>query len=392
LKIAALVSGGVDSSVVLSLLAQEKKHDITAFYLKIWLEDELHFLGECPWEEDLRYVRAVCEQLDIPLKIIPLQREYNERVVSYTIDELRAGRTPSPDIFCNQRVKFGAFLDYLDDSYDRIATGHYASTFEKGGVVYLQQAVDPVKDQSYFLSHLSQEQIGRCLFPLGPLPKSEVRTLAREMNLPTKDRPDSQGICFLGKIKYNDFVKFHLGELPGDIKEWESGKVLGKHQGFWFHTHGQRKGLKLHGGPWFVVEKDCANNIVFVSRNDLLEDLTRREFIATDVNWISGEPQDLNLRVKLRHGPRMINCQLKAMSPDATNLAATSTPHNSTHSPSSSMAAQKNYQVTLELPDSGLSNGQFSVFYANDVCLGSGMIRLLPTRPRFVPDSSLIRP
>lgn len=360
MKIAALVSGGVDSSVVLSMLAREGKHDITAFYLKIWLEDELHFLGECPWEEDLRYVRSVCEQLNIPLKIIPLQKEYNDRVVSYTIDELKAGRTPSPDIFCNQRVKFGAFLDHIDDSFDRIATGHYASTYEQGGMVYLKQAVDPVKDQSYFLSHLSQEQLRRCLFPLGPLPKANVRELAREMDLPTKDRPDSQGICFLGKIKYNDFVKFHLGEKKGEIKEWESGKTLGQHHGFWFHTYGQRKGLKLHGGPWFVVDKDCDQNIVYVSHSDLLESTARREFIATDVNWMSGEPENLNLRLKVRHGPRMSNCRL-------VPLGAGS------------------YHVYLEDPDVGLANGQFSVFYQGETCLGAGMISLLPVKRERTP-------
>ena len=353
MKIAALVSGGVDSSVVLSMLAREGRHDITAFYLKIWLEDELHFLGECPWEEDLRYVRAVCDQLGIPLKVISLQHEYNERVVSYTIRELKAGRTPSPDIFCNQRVKFGAFLDHIDSSFDRIATGHYASTYEDGGKVFLRQAVDPVKDQSYFLSHLSQDQLRRCLFPLGPLPKPRVRELANDMNLPTKDRPDSQGICFLGKIKYNDFVKFHLGEQPGEIREWESGRVLGQHQGLWFHTYGQRKGLKLHGGPWFVVEKDVPNNIVYVSRSDLLQDIARREFIVTDVNWLSEAPENLDLKVKLRHGPKMTNCRL------IPNGEGT-------------------YSVQIESPDAGLANGQFAVFYRDDTCLGAGMIRLLP--------------
>ena len=361
MKIAALVSGGVDSSVVLGMLAREGKHDITAFYLKIWLEDELHFLGECPWEEDLKYVRAVCDQLNIPLKVVPLQREYNERVVSYTIAELKAGRTPSPDIFCNQRIKFGAFLDHIDDSYDRIATGHYASTKVMDGRAVLCQAVDPVKDQTYFLSHLSQEQLARCLFPLGPLPKANVRMIANEMNLATKDRPDSQGICFLGKIKYNDFVKFHLGEQTGEIREWETGKLLGKHQGLWFHTYGQRKGLKLHGGPWFVVDKDMETNTVFVSHHDLLAEMARREYIATDVHWLSGEPTSGSLTVKLRHGPNKVDCEL---------IKLTDTPHS--------------YHVHLVSADAGLANGQFSVFYDGDICLGTGKIRLLPLKKHSV--------
>ncbi len=359
IKIAALISGGVDSSVVLGLLAREGKHDITAFYLKIWLEDELHFLGECPWEEDLRYVRSVCDQLNIPLKVIPLQKEYNDHVVAYTIDELKEGRTPSPDIFCNQRVKFGAFLKHIDCSYDRIATGHYASTYEANGHTYLRKAVDPVKDQSYFLSHLSQEQVKRCLFPLGDMAKTEVRALAKSMGLATQDRPDSQGICFLGKIKYNDFVKFHLGENSGDIREWESGKLLGRHQGLWFHTYGQRKGLKLHGGPWFVVDKNLSDNILYVSHRDLLQTNARSEFLATKLNWISGTPGILRLKVKLRHGPRTTECNLVPQG-DGTFL------------------------VHLQTPDPGLANGQFAVFYDNDTCLGSGMIKLLPQTQQMV--------
>jgi tRNA-specific 2-thiouridylase len=355
MKIAALVSGGVDSSVVLSMLAQEGNHDITAFYLKIWLEDELQFLGQCPWEEDLSYVRAVCARLDIPLQVIPLQKEYNDRVVSYTISELKAGRTPSPDIFCNQRIKFGAFLDFIDPSYEKIATGHYASTFDEHGKTYLRQAVDPIKDQTYFLSHLSQSQLQRCLFPLGPLPKAQVRQMAHDMSLPTKDRPDSQGICFLGKIKYNDFVKFHLGEQTGDILEWETGKRLGQHQGFWFYTYGQRKGLKLHGGPWFVVDKDCSKNIVYVSHSDLLQSIARQEFIVTDVNWLTDTPTSLDLRVKVRHGPKMVACRLEPITANS-------------------------YLVRLHETDTGLAYGQFAVFYKDSVCLGSGMIHLLPVK------------
>lgn len=335
------------------MLARQGQHDITAFYLKIWLEDELHFLGECPWEEDLRYVRSVCEQLNIPLKIIPLQQEYNDHVVSYTIEELKAGRTPSPDIFCNQRVKFGAFLKHIDDSFDRIATGHYASTYEVDGQVYLQQAVDPIKDQSYFLSHLSQQQLRRCLFPLGHLTKSDVRSLAKSMGLATQNRPDSQGICFLGKIKYNDFVKFHLGEKSGEIKEWESGRTLGRHQGLWFHTYGQRKGIRLHGGPWFVVDKDMSTNTLFVSHRDLLQKNSRSSFLVTDVNWISGEPTIMRLKLKLRHGPRMIHCHLVPQ-------------------------GNGSYRVQMDTSDPGLANGQFAVFYDNHTCLGSGMISLRP--------------
>jgi tRNA-specific 2-thiouridylase len=353
-NIAVLVSGGVDSSVVLRLLANEKQYKLTAFYLKIWLEDELQYLGNCPWEEDLSYVKACCEALNIPLEIVPLQREYNERVVNYTIAELKAGRTPSPDIFCNQRIKFGAFLDAVATPFDFVATGHYASTFEKDGKTWLKQGLDPVKDQTYFLSHLSQEQLQHCLFPLGDLQKSQVRQLAHEYDLPTKDRPDSQGICFLGKLKYKEFVKFHLGERPGDIVHLSSGKKLGQHTGYWFHTYGQRKGLRLHGGPWFVAEKDPEKNIVYVLHDSEAQQDAPRDFWVVNPNWLTAPIESASkLQVKLRHGPKKYNC---SVAPDAENRL----------------------HVELDESDAGLANGQFAVFYDGLTCLGGGMIQLRP--------------
>ena len=200
MKIAVLLSGGVDSSVALKLLRRDEEHEITAFYLKIWLEDELAHLGECPWEDDLRFAREICSEARVPLEIVPLQKEYYERVVSYTITELRAGRTPSPDIFCNQRIKFGAFVDSVSASFEKVASGHYGRIAEDGGTFRLLKGVDPIKDQTYFLSHLRQEQVARGLFPIGGLLKSEVRRLALDYELPNRMRADSQGICFLGKI------------------------------------------------------------------------------------------------------------------------------------------------------------------------------------------------
>ena len=168
MKIAVLVSGGVDSSLALKLL-KDQGHDVTAFYLKIWLEDELAYLGDCPWEQDLEYVKAVCKQLDVPLEVVSLQKEYWEKVVSYTIGQAQAGRTPNPDILCNQRIKFGVFLDTIDPSYEKIASGHYARVREENGTFVLEQAPDAIKDQTYFLSHLSQKQLSRLLFPIGHL-------------------------------------------------------------------------------------------------------------------------------------------------------------------------------------------------------------------------------
>ncbi len=200
MKIAVLLSGGVDSSVALRLVKQAGHRDIAAFYLKIWLEDELAYLGNCPWEEDLKYTRAVCEQAGVPLNVVSLQTEYQERVVSAAVEELRAGRTPSPDIWCNQRIKFGLFCEKIDPGFDKIVSGHYAQVEERGVLRLLKRSPDPVKDQTYFLCALNQKQLGRLWFPIGHLRKDGVRRLAREYDLPNRDRKDSQGICFLGKI------------------------------------------------------------------------------------------------------------------------------------------------------------------------------------------------
>ena len=353
MKIAMLLSGGVDSSVALGKLVNEGKHDITAFYLKIWLEDDLAFLGECPWEEDLTYARAVCEKYNVTLKIVSLQSAYWSKVVSHTIKELKTGRTPSPDILCNQRVKFGAFTDYIDDSYDKIATGHYATTVETPEGTRLKMAVDPVKDQTYFLTNLSQQQLDRCLFPLGGLPKAEVRQLAKKWNLPNKERGDSQGICFLGKIKYNEFVKCHLGEKPGAIIEKSTGKKLGNHKGYWFHTVGQRRGLGLSGGPWFVVGKDIEKNEIHVANS---EDSTSREttsFQISSPNWLGPEPAQGRYRVKVRHGARTTTCSL---------------------SPTPEVPYGNKFTIDLDKPDGGIAAGQYAIVYDGDICRGGGVI------------------
>ncbi len=361
MKVALLLSGGVDSSMALRLL-QEDGHDVTAFYLKIWLEDELAHLGDCPWEEDLRYAREVCDQASVPLEIIPLQREYHRRVVRWTISELRAGRTPSPDVLCNRRVKFGAFFDALATRpFDRVASGHYARIRRRDGECELLKGVDPVKDQTYFLFRLDQAQLSRCLFPLGAYPKSEVRRLARRLALPNRDRRDSQGICFLGKIRYDDFVRGYLGERPGEIRDVESGRRLGSHRGYWFHTIGQRRGLGLGGGPWYVVGKDVQKNVIYVShRGDLASHASGR-FQIPEVHWIGQAPRldrsrasgaTDRLEVKLRHSPQTTGCRITAL--DGGGL-----------------------EVELDETDPGVAEGQAAVLYDGDRCLGGGMILLI---------------
>ncbi len=349
MKVAVLLSGGVDSSVALNLIKNDGPHDITAYYLKIWLEDDLAFLGDCPWDTDLEYARAVCEQAGVPLEIVPLQTKYFEKVVDHAIGELKAGRTPSPDILCNQRIKFGEFFNCIDASYDKVASGHYAQIEEKDDLFWLKRAPDPVKDQTYFLSSLSQGQLSRALFPIGQYQKHEVRALAEEFDLPTKSRKDSQGICFLGKIKYRDFVEAYLGEQSGDIVEIETEKTLGRHRGFWFHTIGQRKGLGLHGGPWFVVKKDVEHNIIYVSHKEHVTEQTRNRFSVANMHWIAGPPDKSELQVKIRHSPHLDNCRVGQLD-------------------------ERRWCVELENDEPGIAPGQSAIIYDGEICLGGGVI------------------
>jgi tRNA-5-taurinomethyluridine 2-sulfurtransferase len=352
-KIAVLVSGGVDSSVSLALL-KEQGHDVTAYYMKIWLEDELQFLGECPWEEDLEYVRAVCNKLEVELHIVPFQKEYWERVVSYTIDEVKNGRTPNPDMLCNARVKFGAFYEYLEkqgENFDKIATGHYAQVELRDGASWLKTSPDRIKDQTYFLSQLSQAQLSKAIFPIGSYPKEEVRVLAEKFNLPNAKRKDSQGICFLGKIPFDEFVKFHLGVKAGKFIEEGTGRVLGEHEGYWYYTIGQRKGIRLNGGPWYVTRKDTENNIVYLAHGDVYTEEATDAFTVTNLNWISGcKPEKKSLQVKVRHGEKLYQAQLNWESDSQVN-------------------------IKIDSKDQGIAAGQFAVFYDEEYCLGGGVIQ-----------------
>lgn len=353
LKVAVLLSGGVDSSVALRLL-HATGHSCTAFYLKIWFQEDFeNFWTECPWEDDLKYAKAVCNQVDVPLEVVHLTDEYWKNVVSYIIEEYRCGHTPNPDVLCNTRIKFGAFMDAISTmEFDYVASGHYAkivhSSSEKDKPSTLELSKDMVKDQTYFLSHLSQTQLKRLIFPLGCIPKDEVRKIAENLDLPNKVRKDSQGICFLGKLKFSEFVARHIGEMEGVILEAETGDFLGKHRGFWFYTIGQRQGLKLPGGPWYVVQKDVKNNVVFVSRNYYSFDKKRRSFRIGSLKWLGDSPPNSmdQLRCKVRHGPGFYDCKLNT----------------------------ENGVVELSEDDQGLAAGQFAAFYQGRACIGSGVI------------------
>ena len=347
MKIAVLLSGGVDSSVALRLL-KEEGHDIIAFYLKIWLQEEFSFLGDCPWEEDLEFARAVCKQADVPFETINMQNEYWDSVVSYTISEVKEGRTPNPDMFCNRLIKFGQFINKIDSSFEKVASGHYAKVNLLENKYLLKISPDPVKDQTYFLAYLTQQQLSRAVFPIGNFKKKQVRELAQKYNLPNMSRKDSQGICFLGKIKFNDFIKHHLGELEGDIIDIDTDKLIGKHKGYYFYTIGQRSGLRLGGGPWYVVKKDVEKNIIYISKKDISQK-ARKEFLVGKFNWISGDAASSgSYKVKIRHGENFYNCNL--------------------------ILDGEIGKVTLDREDRGIAPGQFAVFYKDDICLGGSVI------------------
>lgn len=356
MNIAVLVSGGVDSSVALRLL-HEQGHALTAYYVKIWLEDELSHLGSCPWEDDLTYVRQVCAELGVPLEVVPLQKAYADEVLAYTLQEIRQGYTPSPDIMCNQRIKFGAFRAAIKDPDVLIATGHYAKKVECDGVFQLVRSPDAVKDQTYFLSRLSYEQLARAVFPLGDLTKPQVRELARQYNLPNQNRPDSQGICFLGKISFPEFLEHHVGVKAGPFIDYDTGCQVGTHRGYWFYTAGQRHGIGLSGGPWYVVEKNPQENTVYISRQYSNLTTERSCLWVRDVHWLVpgtcvpfGE-HEYRMAMKLRHGPQIHTGMVYADQNDAGWL-----------------------RVDLDQPDQGIAPGQFAVFYEGERCLGSGVM------------------
>ena len=348
-NIAVLTSGGVDSSVALARLAEAGEHDLRAYYLKIWLEDELAFLGSCPWEEDLEVVRNICDAYRVPLEIAPLQRDYYDLVVNVTISELEGGRTPSPDVLCNRLIKFGAFVERFSEHADLIASGHHARVDHTGPLSRLLKGVDPVKDQTYFLSQMHQNQVAHCLFPIGGMTKTEVREEARRLGLPNSDRPDSQGICFLGRVPYDAFVEHHLGQNPGVIRDLTGGAVLGRHRGLWFHTIGQRKGLGLGNGPWYVVGKDRATNELRVVHAEVLENHHRDTFRVAEPHWIASLPTTDRLELRVRHAPELVGCAIHRRSDGGLD-------------------------VRMDESESGIAPGQYAVFYDGDECLGGGVI------------------
>ena len=319
MNVALLISGGVDSAVACyQLVSHGIKPDL--YYIKIG-SDKNETLT-CTAEEDIEMASAVANKFGLKLNVIDLHEEYWTHVVNYTMSKVKEGLTPNPDVMCNQLIKFGAFIDKIGHKYDRIATGHYGRIYRGEhpflieetldnfsqliGKVWLGTAADKIKDQTDFLCTLNEYQLSKLLLPIGSLTKEQVRKIADEQHLAPAHRKDSQGICFLGKINYADYVKQYCGEQEGDVIDIHTNRVLGKHKGYWFYTVGQRKGLGFGGGPWYVYKKDVKNNIVYVTNNQ--SDLTASYLqINTDtLHWFNNANDILcfnynPVNVRIRH-------------------------------------------------------------------------------------------
>ena len=348
-KIAVLLSGGVDSSVVVYELARRGlKPD--CFYIKIGPEEEAEW--DCTSEEDLEMATAVASRYGCRLEVVDCHKEYWDRVTRYTMDKVRAGFTPNPDVMCNRLIKFGAFHEKRGRDYDLIATGHYACTeTDAEGRKWLVTSPDPVKDQTDFLAQIYDWQLRKALFPIGHYVKDEVREIALREHPGTARRKDSQGICFLGKVNYNDYLRRYLGERPGDVLELETGKRIGSHRGLWFHTIGQRHGLGFGGGPWYAVKKDVERNILYVSHGFEPRTAYRQDFPIHDFHFLTMPVDMQRITFKIRHTPEYHPAVLEQTGPGS-------------------------YIVHAEQPIQGVAPGQFCVVYdeRHHRCYGSGEI------------------
>ena len=362
-RIAVLLSGGVDSSVAVYELARLGLHP-DCFYIRIAPEDKGDEEWDCSSEEDLEMATAVAAKYGCRLEVVDCHREYWDQVTKYTMDKVRAGLTPNPDVMCNRLIKFGAFHEKRGHDYDLIATGHYAQTeFEERGtrseerIKWLTTSPDPVKDQTDFLAQIYDWQLEKALFPIGHYMKDEVRQIAEREHLVSAHRKDSQGICFLGKIDYTEYIRRYLGEQPGDVIELETGRRIGEHRGHWFYTIGQRKGLGFGGGPWFIVKKDPQQNVLYVSHGYDPETAYKQTFPIHAFHSINGQLPPERITLKIRHTPDYLPARLTPLL-----------------SPEGDMEGR--YTVHADAPIHGVAPGQFCVIYDADHhrCYGSGEI------------------
>jgi tRNA-specific 2-thiouridylase len=368
-KVVIAMSGGIDSSVAAALL-KKSGLSIIGVFMKFWSEaDEKGLIGSqnrcCSPEAETR-ARAVANHLRIPFYVFNFEKEFKKEVVDYFVKEYKEGRTPNPCVVCNKQIKFGLLLEkVLSLDADYVATGHYVKKSkacpehsrriknQKSKIIYkLFRAKDRTKDQSYFLWQLSQDQLKHILFPLGDYTKSQVKNLAKKFRLPLLNIPESQEVCFIN-TNLNDFLRSRIKAKKGDIIDTQ-GKILGQHQGLAFYTIGQRRGIKLPGGPFYVIKKDFKNNNLIVARSFDNKNLYSKTLIAKDVNWISGKEPKLPLpvRAQIRYGHEAVEATL------TKKLQSTI------------------YRLIFNVPQRAITPGQSVVFYSsnNQELLGGGII------------------
>ena len=351
IRVVVGMSGGVDSSVA-ALLLKEQGYDVVGIFMKNW--DDTDEFGVCTATEDYDDVIRVCNQLDIPYYAVNFEKQYWDKVFTYFLDEYKAGRTPNPDVMCNKEIKFKAFLDHaLSLGADYLATGHYARVRMNNGRPEMLRGVDENKDQTYFLNQLSADVLEKVMFPIGDLPKPEVRKIAKEHDLATATKKDSTGICFIGERNFKTFLSEYLPAQPGEMRTLTTDEVMGKHDGLMYYTIGQRQGLGIGGSgdPWFVVGKNVNENILYVEQGFDNESLYSEEIIASDLNWINSEQmkETFTCTAKFRYRQKDSGVTVTLLS----NGKA---------------------QVVFDKSERAITPGQAVVFYDGDVCLGGGTI------------------
>lgn len=387
------LSGGVDSSVAAYLL-KEQGYEVIGLFMKNWHDESVTISNECPWLEDSNDAMLVAQKLGIPFQVVDLSEQYQKRIVDYMFNEYEKGRTPNPDVLCNREIKFDVFMKIaVDLGADYVATGHYCrkDTIQKDGkkIFRLLAGKDNNKDQSYFLCQLSQEQLAKSLFPIGELTKPEVRKIAQDLDLITAEKKDSQGLCFIGKVRLPDFLQQKLQAKEGDIitipnnspiynrefpifksKEEElefyakkykyqpsDGKIVGKHQGAHFFTKGQRKGLAVGGTkePLFVIDTDVKNNIIYTGEGKNHQGLYRKALFITndDIHYIRedlrlSEGESLKVKARIRYRQPLENAEI--------------------------FKTTTGLYVRFENAQSAITEGQFVTWYLEDELVGSGVI------------------